>query len=641
MKTTVQLIAMPWARPDMPSAQLGTLKAYLDQELDGSIVVQAHSGFLQILNGLDAMQVQRAFGLEEWSYSYLVFEKFGPKKSKDKLFLGKLRKEINSLTTCGRNLTASFYNQLYKNTVHFVDTKIVPHLQNDAVNIIGFTLNFHQVASSLLCALILKQRCFDKKILFVFGGSSVSHPKVIDYFNQYNLDAVGVLGEGEMKLKELVSRALALKSYESNHDLLIDDDEKNGIFDFSSEIDLSVVDSSRYKSQISNIEDLPLPNYTEYFELLEFSRTVIDLGKPIKIPIEGSRGCFARCDFCSLNTSWSGFRKKPAKHIYDRVTSALSRYNSDYVFFLDNVCDTWAQEYADLILASGVVSEAFMELRVHHKFSFWETLAKAGVKKVQIGLEAIAPSLLKAMKKGTTVHQNILVHKWLQELGVESMANLITHHPRSTLQDVEDTKMMLTKISHLKPFNLSYFSLGIGSPLYNELEPSVKNHLKSLELIPLPKWAHAWMAPNHAFENPKQYHNEEVLEAWDDFAEWYQVFLESRDRIQKMKVVEEGLDYCRVILVSKRQETVIELNGVDAVLLRFCHQGWTIDRLAAMLQVGLNVVQNHLNGLIERGLVVMIDGMPLSLATRELGNSISKSCSPDGREREDDFAGLF
>jgi len=75
---------------------------------------------------------------------------------------------------------------------------------------------------------------------------------------------------------------------------------------------------------------------------------------------------------------------------------------------------------SEILIERKLRITAFMECRVHHPEVYWTKLALAGVEAIQVGIEALSPTLIRSMNKGTRAKQNLLVQKWLKELGIES-----------------------------------------------------------------------------------------------------------------------------------------------------------------------------------------------------------------------------
>ena len=84
-----------------------------------------------------------------------------------------------------------------------------------------------------------------------------------------------------------------------------------------------------------------------------------------------------------------------------------------------------------------------------------KVLRDAGMRQVQIGIEALSTGLLKKLHKGTTAIQNLEIMRNCEALGIESVSNLILQFPGSSELDVAET---LSAIEFAWPFYL----VGIG-----------------------------------------------------------------------------------------------------------------------------------------------------------------------------------
>ena len=78
---------------------------------------------------------------------------------------------------------------------------------------------------------------------------------------------------------------------------------------------------------LRQLDDLPTPDYTEYFERAERARTAPPTGqRRIWIPFESARGCWwgakHHCTFCGLNGTTMQFRSKSPQRVADELADA-------------------------------------------------------------------------------------------------------------------------------------------------------------------------------------------------------------------------------------------------------------------------------------------------------------------------------
>ena len=127
---------------------------------------------------------------------------------------------------------------------------------------------------------------------------------------------------------------------------------------------------------------------------------------------ETSRGCWwgerAHCTFCGLNGQTMAYRTMPAEHARTLIKS-LFRHSSrvSKLQCVDNIMPkNYPQEvFTDLETPDNV--SIFYEVKADLTEDEVKILARARVREVQPGIEALATSTLKLMRKGTTVFTNL------------------------------------------------------------------------------------------------------------------------------------------------------------------------------------------------------------------------------------------
>jgi radical SAM superfamily enzyme YgiQ (UPF0313 family) len=601
---------MPWARPEAPSIQIASLKAHLDRALQRRDDCRAYSAFFSILHDCRGRGFQRFFRTCEFYgeqvYKHLYVRRFDPAQSRGGIELRRLLETIRSPLAQPPSLRA--LNGLERATRSFLDRRVAPNLIARGLNLVGFTLNFHQVYSSLYAAEHLRRTFPDRHFLFVYGGSSVSFPAVYKLLVERGVGGVIVVGEGEKKLELLVrtfeklpfSRAGNVPGAAAGLD--------PGLVVIGDKVDFSSRNPAHYATQITSLNELALPDYDEYFSALRRAcadeQSYAAYCASTNVLVEGSRGCFGRCDFCAMNRSWHGFRKRSADRIV-RDTIALTRkYRTSRVMFVDNVCDAWAADYARMLLQTGVRQRSFMELRADHPEQFWTSLALAGVETVQIGVEALSSALLKAMGKGIRAVQNLAAHKCLVELGIRQQNQLITHHPASTLADVRETRRVLELVPHLAPFVPTEFQLMVGSPLYEGLSQQERATPK-LNLI-------------YSSAVPRSLRpGREVRRAWSSFERHYE---RERARQQaqrpRLDVVKVAPDTLRITDTRGGTMLCAEFSGAAARIYDVCHGGLKLSGIVRATGLSPETVKAGLARFLRSKFVLRVDDDYLSLATR-------------------------
>jgi Radical SAM superfamily len=472
-------VTLPWAAPEHGPFAVACLQAYIAQALESSVEVRSYAPYFSIPFALGRADATRYF-LDHHEYGedpYLLIyaRHFGLPGVKVRN-LAALCRRLSRARPESRPLTPARLDALARETRRFVDDEIGPQLDPGALNIVGFTMTFDQVYASLFTAQLLRESWSGRRMLFLFGGNSASLPPVAALFRDLGMRGFLVIGEGEKKLELIVRTALALPD-DADMERIEAAQRRvaEGIVHTFDEVDLHERNERFFATQFPVMEDLALPVYDDYFatvrRLVRSDDNFALARQNIALLAEGSRGCFAHCDFCGQNATWSGFRTRSPQRMVTNLLAQVERYQVTNIMFVDNVCDTWAERFADALLELGLRFPCFMEMRANHPERFWTKLALAGLQSAQIGIESVSAGLLRRIGKGVKVIRNLATQKHLLELGVTSLSNLIVGHPRATVDDIVETRRVLSVVPHFRLFDLSGFHLAAASPLYEGLRP--------------------------------------------------------------------------------------------------------------------------------------------------------------------------
>lgn len=622
MELAIHLVSMPWADVYVPSVQLGALKAHMDPLLPEGQRVATYSAFSSIfLEAGDTQLYSDLVSQRELPYFALTWSEFieGSEQGVEGVSTESLLAEL-AKAPGGEVMSAERLERLRQATDEYIERHLGPALISEGMNLVGFSLNYNQVYASIYCALRLRQRWPDRPVRFLFGGASAATPAVAHVLRRLGIEGFGVLGEGERKLEAIAARVLALEPGEPSTLAESITAAVPGVYDIQAhDRDLSRRDASCFTTQLRALGGLPIPEIDEYFQGVSevFADTEHGrvFGSHVQLPLEGSRGCFASCDFCGINVNWEGFRRRSASDVVQDVVAAVERYGTRRVLFMDNVCDTWAEAYADEMIRRRIRIPAMMELRAHHPQGFWTKLALAGVDRVQVGIEALSPGLIRQMHKGTKAWQNVLVQKWLRELGIDSMSNLITGHPRSTVEDIATTRRIIEQTAHLGHYTLSSYTLAYGSPLYDELDDEQRRELVVDTYRPGLAAVKDFLVPYYGYLPPRSWYDDELRRAWREFIAWYDGRLEEQPRLPSMVSHRVGDE--RVVVVDERGERPREhlLEGELARVHDECHRGLHRSRFSEVA-VPRERLLERLAELVARGLVLELDGCFVALALR-------------------------
>jgi len=253
-----------------------------------------------------------------------------------------------------------------------------------------------------------------------------------------------VIGEGDQALPALVAR-LALGEDTSGLDGVI---SRSGCATF---------DTPR-ASSVQDMNDLPDPDYDEYFGTLFRlgTRRVLPRGRSVHLLIETGRGCWwgqkHHCTFCGLNGTSLTYRSKSADRAMGQMQRLASRYRLVDFDAVDNIMDHRYIETLCRPLANGRLDyRIFYQVKANLRLEQLRTMAKAGIRAVQPGIESLNSHLLALMRKGVTMLQNVRCIKWAHYCGLHVSWNILTGFPGETDEDYQEQLDVIGLVRHLPP----------------------------------------------------------------------------------------------------------------------------------------------------------------------------------------------
>lgn len=447
------LIAMPWSIFNRPSIQLGALKAYLERESDHQ--VDTYHAYLPVARAISP-EIYRQIALSGWAgeavFAPLVFPEQGA--AARKLFGQCLHGKVTPLPDFDELVTA-----VEKSCLQLLTT-----LPWREYTLVGFSLCFSQLFASLYLAQKIKD--LSPQTVIVFGGSSCSGDigrSLIDHFPQidYLID-----GEGERQLLHLM-------------------DFLSGKTTLSAKIRHQAT-AAPLGSMIPLaplvMDDLPIPDYRPYFKQMQLhfnDQAFIPL-----VPVEFSRGCWwNKCTFCNLNLQWPNYRFKKSSRMLTEILHLAKVHECLHFSFTDNALPPQeADQFFKRLLPNQLDFDFFAEIRTGTGPEKLQLYQRAGLKTVQVGIEALATSLLGKMAKGTTVIDNIAAMKMCSASAIRLEGNLITDFPGTTAAEITETLDTLDYILPFRPLQAASFFLGFGSPLYHDC--ALTDHGSIQRIIP-------------------------------------------------------------------------------------------------------------------------------------------------------------
>ena len=436
----VMLVSMPFMDADQPSIQLGLLTAIVSGH--GYPVDALHANLdLAARIGPDvyrALAAHRGRMVGDWLFSVEAFGDLAPDPDgrllddfvDDTSFLGDTPAESReALLRIRREEIPAYLDGL------------VEACDWDKVRVVGFTSTFQQTAASFALARRLKSR--HPGLVTVFGGANFDGEMGLEFARAVDCVDLVVVGEGDLALPRLLD---ALAGGE-------DPGTVAGVAYRRGDTVAAVPPGP----PLRRLDDLPVPDYSEYFERAEQLDLLPRVGqRRVSIPFESARGCWwgakHHCTFCGLNGATMQFRAKSPRRVLAELAEQARRCRSFLFEAVDNILDmAYLRELFPELIANGSDYELFYEVKANLTREQLKLMALAGVTRIQPGLESLSSPVLALMRKGVRAAQNVNVLRWAQYYNIHVDWNLIWGFPGETAEEYAAQAALVPALVHLRP----------------------------------------------------------------------------------------------------------------------------------------------------------------------------------------------
>jgi len=325
-----------------------------------------------------------------------------------------------------KNMINKFLND-NKRMIEFQVEKI---LSADS-KLIGFTVHFTSLLVSLSIARMIKEE--DSSRFIVFGGPECSmQQKGNLIIKDKAIDAVSI-GEGDLLIQDLAKKL-----------------ENNNCLDFCKGLILkqngSVVNCGK-PDVVNSIDSLPFPDYSYFKEDISASL----YREPERLEIFDSRGCFAKCHFCSEWQFWQTFRSMSGERMYEEIVYQIKQFpRVDYFYFigsllngnikaLDKLCDLIIDSKLNISWAGQAIVRPEMTSELLGK------MRRAGCVWLGYGIESGSQRVVNMMNKHFSIKDAERVLRDTHHVGIEVQANFMFGMPSETEEDYKKTVNFLKR----------------------------------------------------------------------------------------------------------------------------------------------------------------------------------------------------
>lgn len=474
----IALVNAPFTSCRSPSIQLGLLGAILSGH---GISSKSFYFNLQLgaALGWDIYEVfcaDRTLLLGEWLFARAAFGDDAPEGS---AYLDQFEAELNGHLKVIQRDTQYLLDLRERLLPAFVE-ECIDRVDWTCFDIVGFSSIFEQNCAALALARRLKERM--PQIVTVFGGANFEDEMGLEYVRGLPWIDYAVIGEGDEVFPALIK---SLRMTGNNAAAW------PGVASRAGDGSVHFVGRA---PQVSDLDGLPEPDYTEFFltaKDLDMPTTVRN--KLISIPFETARGCWwgakHHCTFCGLNGLGMAFRSKSPERVLRGIDELAERYAIYQLVAVDNILD--------LRYIRGVFQQLakrrqdytfFYETKANLSHEQLKELAQGGVRHLQPGIESLSTHVLRLMRKGTTALQNICLLKWALYYGINAHWNVLVGFPGERIEDYVDQFATFRMIPHLQPpESIGRIWLERFSPNYTD-----RTTLGITNVRPEPAYAHVY-----------------------------------------------------------------------------------------------------------------------------------------------------
>ena len=467
----IVLINMPFASLSLPSIGLTQIKSVLNSQFRNDEVTTtirylnhdfAHSLGLDFYNAISSSIEHHNSGLGDWFFRQAAFpehedntvdyfQRFYPSPSKE-----------------AQSFRESVVHKRRKLDV-FLDG-LIDKYRLDQANIVGFTSMFMQNVASFALARKVKER--NPLITTVMGGANCESPmgqeivKDVSYID-YTFSGPGLVNfprfvracqTGQMDECERIGGVFSKTNCQSILQVRAAAAAAGPLVGIGGR-GVAVTTVATAEALGTHGEELHIDSEVK----LDYDQFMDDLNrnfpggkvKPILL-FETARGCWwgekAHCTFCGLNGATMNYRAMRTDNVF-RLFDSLFKYSDRCSRF----------NCVDNILAKSHLTEVFPHLKPpSNVYMFYEvkadltageveTLSKAQVKIIQPGVESLATSTLKLMKKGTSAFRNLMLLKNCLIFDVCPEWNLLVGFPKEEENVYRKYVTDLPLLTHLPP----------------------------------------------------------------------------------------------------------------------------------------------------------------------------------------------
>lgn len=189
-----------------------------------------------------------------------------------------------------------------------------------------------------------------------------------------------------------------------------------------------------------NLNNFPLPNYENF----DFSKYKVPDGALTEL----SRGCVAKCTFCSETHFWE-YRQRTHTSVLDEIEYLYNR-GIRIIWFVDSLVNgnlTELKEFAQGVIDRGmkIKWQGYARCDGRMDYEYLKLLKDSGCHSLSFGAESASDKVLKDINKRVTKSEMEQNFKDCNDLGIHIFSTWITSFPTENTDDFLDTLVFLNR----------------------------------------------------------------------------------------------------------------------------------------------------------------------------------------------------
>ena len=436
----VMLINMPVSTRERPSIGLSLLKAALVRDGVACDVKYFNLRFAALIGEAYHDQIVDSISyplLGEWIFAQDLFGDRIP--AAERYFA-----EVLDPTTAFSSYPADHIaNQ--KQAILQIRNQVGPFLDECIASadwedyaIVGFTSVFQQNVASLALARRLKER--HPHLVIVFGGANCDGEMGPALHRMFPFVDYVCVGEADLNFPVLVNQILAKEAV-------------GDIPGIVRRVEGKTMLPSQAGASVKDMDSLPYPIFDEY--VAETKKYHFKKMDPYLF-LETSRGCWwgekSHCTFCGSNGSVMFFRSKSPDRAIAEIVYLTNNYEIKKIQTVDDIMDIrYFRDVLPKLKELNLPIELFYETKANLRKEQVYQFRDSGVLTIQPGIESLSTEILKLMRKGVTMLQNIQLLKWCAEYMIAPYWNVLAGFAGEDPAEYVRQAELVPLISHLPP----------------------------------------------------------------------------------------------------------------------------------------------------------------------------------------------